>query len=253
MAKDEDVSKNLALSPADEASGGGAGALNFIAAMVGGTLLVLAFLEVVSWDVFIWGGGAALVIGWISGSVADDERERATEVATASRVTSGLAELRGFYDGEQWVGVDWRGVATNEALDELCVMDISDKPGDFRRYSFKDLVSAEVVKDGAVVTKADRGSQAAGALVGAAVMGGAGAVIGGLSAKTTSSKDVSRVSVRLTLDDAKHPLHSLTFYKKDPAARPEEAERALEEALEKAERCYALLTVGMRRAQPAQG
>lgn len=53
------------------------------------------------------------------------------------------------------------------------------------RYSAANLTAAEVVEDGRIINRASRGSQLAGALVGGAMAGVAGMIVGGLSGGST--------------------------------------------------------------------
>jgi len=81
-----------------------------------------------------------------------------------------------------------------------------------RVVSYKDLISVEIITDGNTVTSTKRGSQAAGVLVGGAVLGGLGAVIGGLSGATVSNKKVSKIDLRIVVNDPRHPTHTVNFF-----------------------------------------
>ena len=68
------------------------------------------------------------------------------------------------------------------------------------------------MSDGTQVASTNRGSQALGAAVGALAFGGIGAIIGGLSASSTSRSGTRRLSIQVTIDDPVKPLHEVTFY-----------------------------------------
>lgn len=76
---------------------------------------------------------------------------------------------------------------------------------------YRDVLSSEIFVDGETVTKTERGSQLAGAIIGGLALGGVGAIIGGLSGKTRSSEEVKRVDLRITVNDTKSPLHDINF------------------------------------------
>lgn len=63
------------------------------------------------------------------------------------------------------------------------------------------LLSVEVKEDGSTIQHASRPRQIGGAVVGGAVAGTAGAVIGGLGSKARERSQVNRVELRLVLSD----------------------------------------------------
>ena len=78
-------------------------------------------------------------------------------------------------------------------------------------YAFAQITAAEVVEEGSAVSRTNRGAQAARTLFGAAALGGAGALIGGLTASKTTQQRVSRVALQITVQDRQSPLHVITF------------------------------------------
>ncbi|MBD1379226.1 hypothetical protein [Metabacillus arenae] len=80
-------------------------------------------------------------------------------------------------------------------------------------YSFNEIVQSEIKEDDSTVTKVDRGSQVGGVVVGGALLGGAGAIIGGLSGSKRNTKGVKSIELILTCDDLIQPLHKITFLK----------------------------------------
>ncbi len=88
-------------------------------------------------------------------------------------------------------------------------------------YSYRDLLEAHIIEDGVSTTRTSRTSQVGGALIGAVIAGGFGAVIGGLSGKTKTSQEVKNVKLQLVVRDTKTPvlevpiLNHYTELKKD--------------------------------------
>ena len=80
-----------------------------------------------------------------------------------------------------------------------------------RIVSYKDLISVEIVEDGTTLTKTVRSSQLGGVFVGGLVLGGVGAIIGGLSGTTKTTGKVRRVDLRIVVDDTAKPLHDVAF------------------------------------------
>ena len=75
------------------------------------------------------------------------------------------------------------------------------------------LIESELMENGNTLTKTSRGEQVAGAVIGGALAGGVGAIIGGLSGKKTSSDIIKTLQIKITANDINSPVHS--FYIKD--------------------------------------
>ncbi|MED3912735.1 hypothetical protein P4597_26985 [Peribacillus simplex] len=78
---------------------------------------------------------------------------------------------------------------------------------------YSSLIESELTENGNTLTKSSRGEQVAGAVIGGALAGGAGAIIGGLSGKKTSSDIIKTLQIKITVNDLNSPVHS--FYVKD--------------------------------------
>lgn len=94
---------------------------------------------------------------------------------------------------------------------------------------FEQIVSAEVAESGISVTKTHRGSQLAGALIGGAMLGGAGAVIGGLSGKS-SARTKGTIELRIVTDDPSIPFVAIPFLSTDFDTRGQTYKHFLQEA-----------------------
>ena len=82
----------------------------------------------------------------------------------------------------------------------------------YHRYHFSQIIKADVLKDGITIGTTNRGSQAAGAAIGALAFGGVGAIIGGLSGSTRSVENTKRISINIVVDDLDHPNHKIVFF-----------------------------------------
>lgn len=75
-----------------------------------------------------------------------------------------------------------------------------------KSYEYKDIYSSEVYIDGQTITKTQRASQIGGVIIGGALLGTAGVLIGGLSGKTQSSQDaVKKIDIRFVVNDTASP------------------------------------------------
>lgn len=113
-------------------------------------------------------------------------------------------------------------------------------------FTHRELIRSEIVEDGGSVTSTNRVSQLAGAAVGAALIGGVGVIVGGLSGKKRSQQDVSKISVDVTLKSVDEPIWTVVLLDlKKPLLR---SSTQVITALKAAKDIHALLSVFIRKA-----
>ncbi|MEC1437225.1 immunity protein [Bacillus sonorensis] len=76
---------------------------------------------------------------------------------------------------------------------------------------FNKIVDSEILIDDTTIMKASRGQQVAGALIGGAIAGGVGAIIGGSSPNTTGINNVKRIRLKITNEDFENPVYYIDF------------------------------------------
>ena len=92
-----------------------------------------------------------------------------------------------------------------------------DKVAVMMELSASDILEVDVISDGKTVTKTSRGSQIIGTVVGGALLGGIGALIGGLSAESQSTPMTVGVKLRLLLKNVTYPVHIIDFSEYSPS------------------------------------
>lgn len=99
------------------------------------------------------------------------------------------------------------GLAVDEPRQKICL--ISDGGATTRIFDYKDILSVEVFEDGVSITKTQRGSQLGGVLVGGLLLGGVGAILGGLSGGKRTAEKINRIDLRLVVNSTSAPLHDV--------------------------------------------
>ncbi len=79
------------------------------------------------------------------------------------------------------------------------------------KIKHKDILQVELTEDESSLTRTKRGSQAAGVAIGS-LLGVAGAVIGGLSAKQEHISKVRKIGLRLVVNDTSNPVREVTLH-----------------------------------------
>lgn len=82
----------------------------------------------------------------------------------------------------------------------------------FHVIDIQKIHSVEIAVDEETVTRTARGSQALGAAVGVAFFGGVGAVIGGLSGKKISTKNISAANIKIHTNDFNNPIYTIKIW-----------------------------------------
>lgn len=101
-------------------------------------------------------------------------------------------------------------IAVDDTSHRFCIARSSSQ----QVYDFKDLLEVELIENGESLIKTSRGSQILGVAVGGVLLGGVGAVIGGLSGKKNTSHIINNIELKLTLKDSKISIFSFVFFKR---------------------------------------
>jgi len=140
----------------------------------------------------------------------------AVAINTANRqkeMGASIAAVPGFTATYQYRGADGaNGIAIDEPNEKVCLVSHSIVGSVTNRVvPYRDIISSELFEDGKTITRTVRSSQIGGALVGGLLLGGVGAVIGGLSGKRVETGKVRRIDLRLVINDPARPTHDVCF------------------------------------------
>lgn len=78
-------------------------------------------------------------------------------------------------------------------------------------YNLDDIIESELIVDDQTITKTSKGGMVVGGLAGGVLLGGVGAIIGGLSGSKRSVKNISNIEIKLTVNDLHNPIHKINF------------------------------------------
>lgn len=172
--------------------------------------------------------------------------ERSTKNKKIAFEPSNLLRSDKFWASQQITGIKKsEGIVVDEKNQQICILE-SDNLKPNRFFSYKDLLSVELIEDGETVTSTIRSSQIGGALIGGIALGGIGAVIGGLSGKTKSSEKVEKIILRVIVNDTKNPLHEVYFLNSEEGISKKSSQYPA--AMKKARHWHSLIEVLIKRA-----
>lgn len=92
-------------------------------------------------------------------------------------------------------------VRFDEANEKIAYIDAND----VKIISFKDIISVERIEDGVTKYKKSIAGTVGGALIGGAVAGGTGMIVGGLSSSGEARKKLTSLSVKVIINDISTP------------------------------------------------
>jgi hypothetical protein len=123
--------------------------------------------------------------------------------------TQALATIDGFNPAVRFDGGFGPSLALDPASNRFAIM----RGASVKVFTFDQLVAVEVERNGGLLTRTNRGSQAKGAIVGGVLLGPAGLLVGGLSGSKTTTDLVKRLSLKVFTKDLEQPVHEIVFFK----------------------------------------
>lgn len=115
---------------------------------------------------------------------------------------------------------------------KIVLLGLTDVNSICKEANYEDLLSVSLKTDGKTISEKSTMRTVAGAAVGGVLLGGAGAIVGGLSGDTTSTQAVSKVILKFTFRDIGNPNFELVLLNMYPPIKPNdigysEVEKAL--------------------------
>ena len=141
----------------------------------------------------------------------ENENEGNYTLSSSQRYLT-IGDLGGYY-------ISFIKIDSKNNLVHVFTQDLPDLLEDYELSSarsdaipFSKIEEVEIISNGNTIVKSNRGSQAAGAALGAALLGPAGLIVGGLSGSTTAREKIEQVKVRIRIQDVVKPLYELVVF-----------------------------------------
>ncbi|GEM_PF-1290321 len=123
-----------------------------------------------------------------------------------------VGKLTDFNSTQQLISFDgMSGIAIDNQRKKVCLLKNNTQKIYAQIINFNDIISSEIHEDGQTTSRTSRSSQIGGTLVGGLLLGGVGAVIGGLSGNTIYTDKIHKIELIITVNDTLQPLHIITF------------------------------------------
>lgn len=134
-------------------------------------------------------------------SIANDQEKINKQIEKLNDKMSSLGAVKSHINNYM------HGISFNEDKKEITFF-----RDEIRSVNYKDILQVEIVEDQESISKVGRKSQLSGALVGSLLLGGTGAIIGGLSGRKNHVEQVKEISLRLVVNDTSSPVEEFSMY-----------------------------------------
>lgn len=151
--------------------------------------------------------GTIVLLGVMISVVVQTIKERSANKQAMERA---LGNLSGFTASKTYFSENGSaGIAIDETSQNVCLLT---PHSPCRVVGFEDIVESEIVQDGYSITKSSITGQLGGAIIGGAIGGEAGAIVGGLGRKTKTEQQVKRIDLKIVVNDLTNPVHTVNFF-----------------------------------------
>lgn len=130
-----------------------------------------------------------------------------------SKLDKAINNLENFESSKKYVFDNAeKAFLIDEKRKKMSLIEIENENVSTRMYDFHDLLEVEILENGESLTKTSRSSQIGGALLGGLMLGGVGAIIGGLSGTQKHKHKVKNIALKLLVNDTDNPLILINVY-----------------------------------------
>lgn len=150
-----------------------------------------------------------ILVVWI---VFQSVSKQKAENWSLKELNSELKNLQNFTNSQEFISKDLSSaIAIDTDKNQICLITIENDTARHVIIPYKDILSSEIVEDGSSLTKTARGSQLGGALIGAVLLGGTGAIIGGLSGEKHTVDKVKNIDLLIIVNNTDEPIFKVNF------------------------------------------
>lgn len=163
-------------------------------------------------------------------------------------------EEKNFHSKKQFFSTDSKlFVSIDDETNRICFIE-DQSNNEFQKLEYlqqfifdnKDLLKSEIIEDETSITSTSRGSQIGGIIAGSVLAGGIGAIIGGLSASSTTNVNVKKIELRILVNNIENPIHTIKFLNESsPISKNNDRYKV---AIEEANVWHGLISILIKRA-----
>lgn len=159
--------------------------------------------------------------------VAENKKNNSLVMANVNNSLINCKDINNFSISQDVI-TEYSYFAVDEANEEVLVIH---NFGNYQTVKYNDIMKVEIIEDGISISSKSALRTIGGAVVGNIVAGGAGMVVGGLSGKSKSSKEVKEIKIKVLIRDIKSPELIINIYSGLPLKTKSDSSRTHYEKL----------------------
>lgn len=171
--------------------------------------VIVGIILIVLWatdSINFWGFlGLAFVFGMISTLWYDKKKKKERKKQTQD-LENQLLEIENFSPSRKLVG-PWGLIAIDDDSQQIA---LKENEGPIYTFPYQDIMGCEILEDGNVTYR--KSSTIGRSIVGGAIAGAPGAIIGGLSGKRKENKKIKNLDFKVVVKDTQKPNFVIRFY-----------------------------------------
>ncbi|WP_150284744.1 SHOCT domain-containing protein [Rummeliibacillus sp. TYF-LIM-RU47] len=173
---------------------------------------------------FVWFCIIGIGVSGFVGLYLDQKRKFNFAEEIMKKLINTVKSVKGFNATQEFYSPNLESyIGLDESNNKVCIIENKHKNSwelsksiskfDYESYvySFDEIIQSEILRDGIIINKTDRGSQIGGAIIGGAIAGGVGAVIGGLGSPTESKSITNKLELQIAVNNTEKSSYKVYF------------------------------------------
>lgn len=109
---------------------------------------------------------------------------------------------------------EFKLIAVDENNEKVCFIYEMESKGKYLSeiYNYNEILEVEIIENGNSISKTSTTSLAGRALLGGLILGGVGAVIGGITAKKETLDNIKQITLKVVVNNTKKPIFKINFF-----------------------------------------
>jgi hypothetical protein len=151
----------------------------------------------------------ALVVFALSVAMKIAKRELELKSKQKNEWKLAFDSIPDFTSNDSYVSLSGDAISFDNTRKKLCFFNKDQKAN---IYDYSKILQCELVIDGETISKKSTGSAVGRAVLGGILTGGIGAIIGGVTGKSSQKQTIKNMDLKIIINDTTNPIFKINFY-----------------------------------------